>query len=170
MKEVLLCCIIITWLNNEVLNKKDNEKVWIMSVSSQPLKCPFRATLMTRSFSCEHAEEITRREGPDVACNSSALNMRCFIFFNELKGRALAKMGHEDDLTSLPASVLQKIQFGGLLGLQSQIDSSASIERVDNIAALIERASQRYDSLDDYPFDVCVEAVEAYKLKRRRDR
>ncbi len=141
-----------------------------MSAPSQPLKCPFRATLMTRSFACEHAEEITRREGPDIACNSSALNSICFDFCNELKGRALAKLGYEDDLTSLPASVLQKIQFGGLLGLQSQIDSNASSERVDNIAALIERASQCYESLDDYPFDVCVEAVEKYKLKRRRDR
>lgn len=138
-----------------------------MSAPSQPLKCPFRATLMTRSFACEHAEEITRREGPDIACNSSELNSRCFNFFNELKGRALAKLGYEDDLTSLPASVLQKIQFGGLLGLQSQMDRNASSELVDNIAALIERASQ---CLDDYPFDVCVEAVEKYKLKRRRDR
>lgn len=141
-----------------------------MSATNQPLKCPFRATLMTRSFACEHAEEITRREGPDIACKSTMLNSQCFEFFNELKSRSLAKMGQEDDLTTMPASVLQKIQFGGLLGLQSQLDSSALSERVDNIAALIEQALQRYGGLDKCPFEVCVDAVEAYKLKRRRDR
>ncbi|WP_455365447.1 hypothetical protein [Kaarinaea lacus] len=141
-----------------------------MSAINQSLKCPFRATLITRTFVCQYAEEITRREGPDIACNAMELNKSCFDFFNELKTKALAKMGHEDDLATLPASVLQKIQFGGLLGLQSQIDGSASGERVDNIAALIERASKQYDRIDHFPFDVCVDAVEAYKLKRRRNR
>jgi len=125
---------------------------------------------MTRSFSCEYAEEITRREGPDIACNSTTINALCFGFFNELKNKSLARLGYEDDLTTLPASVLQKIQYGGLLGLQSLIDNSASGDRVDNIAALIDKASQQFESLENYPFDECVDAVEVFKLKRRRGR
>jgi hypothetical protein len=141
-----------------------------MSTSNPALKCPFRATLMTRSFGCEHAEEITRREGPDIACKSPALNEVCEGVFDKLKDKALARMGYTDDLATLPASVLQKIQYGGLLGLQSQLESGATGERVENIAALVEQAAQRYGRIEDYPYEVCLRVIEAYKLKRRRDR
>ena len=141
-----------------------------MSEASQALKCPFRAPIMTRSFACDHAEEITRREGPDIACGFSEANEKCFEFFAQLKATALDTMGHEDDLTTLPASVLQKIQFGGLLGLQSQVDSAASEDRVDNIVALVDKAISQYGAIDKFPFDVCVERIVSFKLKRRRGR
>ena len=141
-----------------------------MSESKPALKCPFRATIMTRSFACDHAEEITRREGPDIACNLLGANEKCSELFNQLKTRALDAMGKEDDLTTLPASVLKKIQFGGLLGLQSQVDSAASNDKVEDIVALVENATEQYGGIDDFPFNVCVESIVAYKLKRRRDR
>lgn len=141
-----------------------------MSESIPALKCPFRATIMTRSFGCNHAEEITRREGPDIACNDSEVNEKCNNLFAQLKARALGTMGHEDDLTTLPASVLQKIQFGGLLGLQSQIDSTASSEKVENIVDLVEKAIEQYGGVDNFPFDGCIETIVSYKMKRRRGR
>ena len=141
-----------------------------MDDSSLALKCPFRAPVMTRSFACQYAEEITRREGPDIACSSSEANAKCSEFFKQLKTRALDNMGHEDDLTTLPASILQKIQFGGLLGLQSQIDSTASNDRVEDIVTLVEKAIQEYGGIENFPFGHCVESIVAYKLKRRRNR
>lgn len=141
-----------------------------MSESKSALKCPFRATIMTRSFACDQAEEITRREGPDIACNLLSANEKCSELFNQLKARALDTMGYEDDLTTLPASVLQKIQFGGLLGMQSQVDSAASADRVDNIVALVNKALAQYGDIDKFPFESCVETIVSYKLKRRRNR
>ena len=141
-----------------------------MSESKSALKCPFRATIMTRSFACDHAEEITRREGPDIACDFPGANEKCFELFTQLKARALDTMGHEDDLTTLPASVLQKIQFGGLLGLQSQVDGTASNDKVENIVALVDKAIQQYGDIDSFPFDICVERIVSFKLKKRRGR
>ena len=141
-----------------------------MDDSTLALKCPFRAPVMTRSFACQYAEEITRREGPDIACGSSEANEKCSEFFKQLKTRALDHMGHEDDLTTLPASALQKIQFGGLLGLQSQIDSAAPSDHVENIVELVEKAMLEYGGIEKFPFDSCVDSIVAYKLKRRRDR
>jgi len=141
-----------------------------MSESNHELKCPFRATIMTRSFACHHAEEITRREGPDISCNSPEANEKCSELFDQLKSRALDTMGHEDDLTTLPASVLQKIQFGGLLGLQSQIDNAAPTDHVENIIELVEKAIQGYGGIEKYPYDACIETIVSYKLKRRRGR
>jgi len=144
-----------------------------MSDNSQPVnnfRCPFRATLITRNYGCEHASEITRREGPDIGCGSEELNTLCTDCFSELKNCALPALGYSDDLTSTPASVLQKIQYGGLLGLQSQVLDQEPSESVDNIAQLMRAALEKYHSLANFPYDQCLDAINNYKMKRRRGR
>lgn len=123
---------------------------------------------MTRTFKCQHSSEITRREGPDIGCNSPELNELCKNCFENLKSRALPEMGYTDDLTSMPASALQKIQYGGLLGLQACVENEAGSETVKNVAALIEKAIDKYESVDQFPFNQCLDTITSYKLKRRR--
>jgi hypothetical protein len=141
-----------------------------MDEQKPALKCPFRATIMTRSYGCEHAEEITRREGPDVACNSASSNVQCQQFFNAIKGPALDALGHEDDLTTMPASVLQKIQYGSLLGLQRQVTGDPNKDSVDSIAQLMEEAITRFDGVEGFPLESCIDAIKSYKMRKRRGR
>ena len=141
-----------------------------MSASGQPLKCPFRAPLMTRIFTCEYAEEITRREGPDIGCKSSSANALCVEFFTQLKSIALSELGYEDDLTTMPASVLQKIQFGGLLGLNNEVHATSGSELIDNIFELLESAKRKHGEVINFPYVECIAAIKTYKIKRRRDR
>ena len=61
---------------------------------------------------------MTRRGGPDVVCASDEAHQQCENLFQRMKQVALPAFGVEDDLLSMPHSVLVKIQFGGLLGLQ----------------------------------------------------
>ena len=81
-------------------------------------KCAFSNTLVTGQFGCEKAEQVTRRGGPDVVCSSDKAHQQCEKLFQRMKQAALPAFGVEDDLLSMPHSVLVKIQFGGLLGLQ----------------------------------------------------
>ncbi|WP_455207371.1 hypothetical protein [Kaarinaea lacus] len=141
-----------------------------MSESSPPLKCPFRATLITRSFGCLHAEEITRREGPDIGCKSNSANALCVEFYTQLKSIALSELGYEDDLTTMPASVLQKIQFGGLLGLNNEVHATSGSELIDNIFELLESAKRKHGEVINFPYVECIAAIKTYKIKRRRDR
>lgn len=134
------------------------------------LKCPFRAPLMTRTFGCSHASEITRREGPDIGCDSETHNEKCIACFDALKNYALPEMGYSDDLTETPASVLQKIQFGGLLGLQAETNATADNESVENISSLIVSAFDHFGGVDGFPVQQCLESIKSYKLKRRRGR
>ena len=124
---------------------------------------------MTRTFSCQYAEEITRREGPDIACNSTSANALCVEFFTQLKATVLPELGFEDDLTTMPASVLQKIQFGGLLGLYNALHH-ATTESIDNIHVLVEAAKQYYTEVSEFPYAQCTAAIRDYQLKRRRGR
>ncbi|MGD8559803.1 MAG: hypothetical protein PVH04_09055 [Gammaproteobacteria bacterium] len=141
-----------------------------MSEQNPSLKCPFRATIMTRSYGCEHAEEITRREGPDIACNTASSNAQCQAFFDAIKGKALEALGHEDDLTTMPASVLQKIQYGALSGLQQRTAGDVGNDSVDNVAQLMEDAIAKFGGVDDFPFEPCIDAIKSYKMRKRRGR
>ena len=132
------------------------------------LKCPFRATLITRSFGCEHASEVTRRDGPDIGCASVTVNKQCSDCFNELKKQALPELGFSDDLSSMPASALQKIQFGGLLGLQAVTTEAQQVDSIVNIGALIESVYAKYQTLENIPYEQCLRSIMSYKIKRRR--
>jgi hypothetical protein len=57
-------------------------------------------------------------------------------------------------------------QFGGLLGLQRQLDGAAA-GSVGNIQALIGRALEKHGSLDAIACHLFAKDMTSYKLKRR---
>jgi hypothetical protein len=131
-------------------------------------KCAFSNTLITNQFGCEKGEQVARRGGPDIACTSDEAHRRCELLFQQLKASALPAFGVEDDLLSMPHSVLVKIQLGGLLGLQRLLESgTAGSAEVKNVYALVNQAVGQYDNLDAIPFPALVEDMTSYKLKRR---
>ncbi len=86
-----------------------------------------------------------------------------------MKQAALPAFGVEDDLLSMPHSVLVKTQHGGLLGLQRLLDGGSAVaDEVKNIHALVDRAVEKYGGPDAIPCQAFVEDMTSYKLKRRR--
>lgn len=130
-------------------------------------KCAFSNTLVTNQFGCEKAEQVTRRGGPDIACASDGAHQRCEKLFQQMKAAALPAFGVEDDLLSMPHSVLVKIQHGGLLGLQRLLDGAAGSDEVKNVHALVDQVAGKYNSLDAVPYPALVQDMTAYKLRRR---
>jgi len=111
---------------------------------------------------------VTRRGGPDVVCASDEAHQQCEKLFQRMKQTALPAFGVEDDLLSMPHSVLVKIQFGGLLGLQRlQGDSTDESAAIKNIHGLVGQASGNTASRR-HPCQAFVEDMTSYKLKRRR--
>ncbi len=135
-------------------------------------KCSFSITLIKEDFSCEQAQSVARRAGPDTACASESGSQRCQQLYAELKTVGLPAFDAEDDLLKTPASVFTKVQFGGLLGLANIISNGDSKEskivRVDNIYQLVEQALVRYGSVDNFPYTELVDSMTAFKIKRKR--
>lgn len=133
------------------------------------LICPFSATLAKNDFACNHAEQIIRRGGAEFACRSTALHAHCTRLFGKLKIAALPAFELEDDLLQVPLGVVQKIQFGGLLGLQRLIVDRPPAT-VGNIAALVESAMAHYGDIDSIPVAQLVDDITRHRLARRRRR
>lgn len=82
-------------------------------------ECPFFHPLLRGARACLHASTVTRRGGPDIACGDPASQARCQAFYARVRAAALAAQGLEDDLTRLPQSALQKIEYGALAALEA---------------------------------------------------
>ncbi|MGD2111870.1 MAG: hypothetical protein PVI50_00680 [Gammaproteobacteria bacterium] len=137
----------------------------------QNLICPYGATLARDTFGCRHAERIIRRGGTEFSCRDPEAHARCLLLFGRLKDVALAAFAVEDDLTQMPHSVLVKIQFGGLLGLQHITQTSPpGSGRIEDIDSLVRAAIMRFGDLQAIPCELLGADMTAYTLSRRSRR
>jgi hypothetical protein len=125
-------------------------------------KCPFAAALITELAACRHAEQVVRRGGAEFDCRSAGEHERCQAVHEALKIRALTAFGVEDDLTSMPHSVLVKIQCGGLRGLQRIAGEPEG--PIADIAELRARVADSTHALDDPRL---ADAMTGFRVERR---
>ena len=128
-------------------------------------KCPFAAALVTELAACRHAEQVVRRGGSEYDCGSQPDQQACQGLFDRLKSAALPAFGVEDDLASMPHSVLVKVQCGGLAGLAGLTRQAG--DRIEDIAALRDRALDRFGGIDGLPVADLVECITAFRAERR---
>ena len=135
------------------------------------LTCPFSAPLVAEDFACRHAESVIRRGGTEIACQAEVSRARCIELHQAMKAVALADQGYEDDLTQVPHSLLVRIQYGGLLGLQRLTgqDSDAATTVAD-IDSLVEAARVHFGSVSDIPCTELCADMTGYRLPGRRNR
>lgn len=135
---------------------------------TEDLKCAFDSTLKGDQFGCRHGKPVVRRGGIEVACTGANVHERCALLFENMKNAVLPELGLEDDLLSIPHSVLVKIQFGGLLGLQRRFTAAESqATRVENIDELVATAVKECDDLNSIPYQELAGDIIDYRLPRR---
>lgn len=135
------------------------------------LHCPFSAPVVKKDAGCACAQEVIRRGGAEVACQDEAAHKRCNELYLRIKAESLALMGAEDDLLTLPHSVLVKVQYGGLAGLQSLLDTQAdATEQIKNITGLVAEVKDKFNGLENLPFAAISQAVMDFRVSRRRSK
>lgn len=137
----------------------------------QDVICPFGATLARDTFGCTHATSVIRRGGTEFSCRNPDAHARCLRLFEQLKAAGLSAFAVEDDPTRMPHSVLVRIQFGGLLGLQRTITGQPGADgRIEDIDALVDAAITHFGGLPGIPCEQLTPDMTAYSLTRRRRR
>jgi len=129
--------------------------------------CVFALPQVSNEFACEHGKLVTRRAGPDIACQSPAMQQQCACVYERLKQIGLTEFEFEDDLTQVPHGVWAKIQFGGLLGLDALCNDSDK-RALDNIAGTIQLVMQQYSELGMLPVEQITASMNAYRNRRRK--
>jgi hypothetical protein len=134
-------------------------------------KCPFQNPLITREFGCSLANPVTVRNTPQIHCGSAAALEVCNRVHEHLKSVALPAFGMADDLAATPHNIYQKIQYGGLLGLQASLGaSSPDAGSVADVHDLIDAATEGGRRIEEIDYAALVPAMQSRATRRRRDR
>ncbi len=129
--------------------------------------CVFAMTQIGNEFACQNAQRVTRRNGPDIVCCDEPAHQQCTDIYDYLKRIGLDEFGLEDDLTQVPHGTWAKIQFGGLMGLES-IHAGHDVSCVGNITHTIQCIKRQYASLDEVPREQVLTAMRTYRIRRRK--
>lgn len=136
-------------------------------------RCIFEKSINSRRSTCEHGRRFNLADREGVACSSEAGNVRCQVFLDRIRKNASFALQQLHINGPLPHAKEVKVQTGGLLGLQGQLyPKKEGAEQVENIAALLREALDRYQEFDNLPYTELVKSIVHFegRNKRRRGR
>jgi len=137
--------------------------------------CPFERALLARCAACGLAQSMLLAEREAIGCQSQAASERCHAYHDEL--RAASRFALRADASApWPFSKEIRLQCGGLIGLRQALDEADGAGSADPAApvedadALLQRALQRWGSLEALPYSRVIRAVIRHEPRRRAPR
>lgn len=138
--------------------------------------CVFEKGILSLKCKCayQHMFRLADRHG--VGCRDAVMQKKCSDFLDHLRRqtRFVFKINIDGPL---PHNKEIKVQNGGMLGMQKLLIDNVTqrtVDSVDDISALLNRAIDVYGDLDSIPYNLIMPCVTAYqtrpKRKRSRDR
>lgn len=133
-----------------------------------PHRCVFEKAINSRVCNCCKARRFNLADREGVACNSKNGLNRCTQLICLLREKARFALQRKEVDQVLGHAQEIKIQNGGLLGLQSQIQG-ADPEKVEDIDTLLTIAEDKFQIIDDFPYSQIMQIISTYKIRKRRD-
>ncbi|HSH28533.1 MAG TPA: hypothetical protein VK971_01400 [Thiohalobacter sp.] len=134
-------------------------------------RCVFEKAINNRRVGCSqmHRFYLADREG--VGCQSEAANRRCIALLERMRrdARFALQLTHIDG--PLPHNKEIRVQVGGLLGIQALVQpEKTGSGRVENAFDVLNRAEQRFGSIDAIPFNEVMKDIKQFQGRSRRQR
>jgi hypothetical protein len=134
-------------------------------------RCPFQTAIIAQDFACSLGESVTARNTPEIHCRSVQALGVCSRLYEHLKKVGLPAFGMDDDLARTPHNIYQRIQYGGLLGLQAQSGVASPGEvRIEDLHRLVSLATAGGTRIDALDYASLVPHMQEQQGRRRRER
>lgn len=131
--------------------------------------CIFEKGILTNQCGCSKVRKLCIAEREAAHCKSDRAQKKCIEFLAILKEHARFALKLHDERSALPHAKAIKLQIGGLRGLQMTVaDPQRMDDNIQDVAGLLDRALEKYTSLDNLPFPVLIKQVAAYQGRVRR--
>lgn len=130
-------------------------------------RCPFEKAILSVQCDCELATRFSIAEQIGVNCRSGIARNNCAILLALMRERARFALKVTDTSDSLPFGKEMKVMIGGLIGLQGLLKTEQGATRVSNIHALVQRAQEKYTSLESLPYQEINKSITTFQNKRR---
>ncbi len=137
--------------------------------SINPQCCAFEKAVNSRVCNCSKSQRFNLADREGVACTHSLSQQRCSDFLAQLREKARFTLKRLEVDQPLAHNEEIKIQNGGLIGLQGQIESQTK-RVVEDIDALLTLAEQEFNKLEKFPYSEVMQVITTYKIRERSKR
>ena len=134
--------------------------------SVNPIQCVFEKAINSRVCNCSESNRFNLADREGVSCNYHAAQKRCDALLNLLRQNSRFALQLTLADGKLPHNAEIKIQNGGIKGITKIIEPNAANE--SDIYTLIDTAVQKYQSIEELPYQQIVREISAYQSRRRR--
>jgi hypothetical protein len=131
--------------------------------STDPQACPFGKAILARCCACPLSRKRAIAEREAVICSRVAARAQCCELYELLRHNSVFALGQVHAGEPLTHASNMKVQCGGLRGLQQELDAT---QEVDDVAALVEAAWQKFGSLEQLPYSRIIQSVAAFRLRK----
>ena len=132
-----------------------------------PRRCVFEKAINSRVCNCSKAQRFNLADREGVACTSANGLQRCSQLISLLRENArftlrrldVKVLGHAQEI---------KVQNGGLLSLQSQLES-CTVKTVEDIDTVVATAEGRFAGLENLPYPQIMQVIGSYRMRNRHN-
>ena len=131
------------------------------------LKCVFEKAMCSLKCNCSQGSMFQLADRHGFACHSPLDQKRCAEFLNHLRQQTRFVFKISDIDGPLPHNKEIRVQNGGLLGLQKLLKDEPK-DSVDDVSGILRQSIDRFESLDQIPYDKVMQSVTAYQARPKR--
>lgn len=135
--------------------------------SINPHRCEFEKAINSRICNCSRARRFNLADREGVACTSVHRQERCHHVLSTLREKARFALQHPEVRQTLAHTEEIKVQNGGMLSLQAQVEEDQMLT-VQDIDSLIDKAERQFNGIEGFPYSRLMQGIIAYRLRGRR--
>jgi len=133
--------------------------------SVNPKPCIFGKVILSRHCMCSRVVKRYAAEREMVACSVDADRAQCGELLDKLRQNSAFALKLTHITLPLPHGPEMRVQYGGLQGLQLEINGSSE---VTDITTLVSDAKKKFGNFDSLPFSTIVQSVVNCEVRKRR--
>lgn len=133
--------------------------------SVNPKPCAFGKVILSRHCMCSKVVKRYAAEREMVACTVDAEREQCGELLGMLRQNSAFALKMTHITLPLPHGPEMRVQYGGLQGLQQEVDG---ISEVTDISALVAAAKEKFGKLESLPYSKIVQSVVSCEVRKKR--
>ena len=131
------------------------------------LKCAFEKAILVGRCACPLSHKFCLAEREGITCQQAANQQRCQALLQKSREKASFVFGLIRSGSVLPHGKEVRVQLGSLSGL-AKLTGWPETEKISDINQLLTMAEERYQELDELPYESLIRAINQARGRQRR--
>ena len=138
------------------------------------VRCAFEKALTNHQAKCHLSKHFCLADREGYSCENAESSLQCNELLQKIRKKSIFVFKLRNIDGPLPHNMEIRVQAGGITGLlkllDSQVESQRGIVKIDDISGLLNKAIEKFGSLNDLPYSEIIQSVLQFQGRRRRQR